>query len=78
MTKPDWAERKAERAYQMNHLVCGDFTKEWIKESANLLRAERRRVVRVIQRLREHEEIIGASRGYLKACDDLLAAIKGR
>lgn len=78
MTKPDWAERKLMREY------CIEDGEDGYRACliplatvAKLLRAERRRAVMVLQRLLLDEHGEQYIKGYNKAINDAIAAVRG-
>lgn len=77
MTKPDWAERKAQAF--VDKWAIDDWKRPAI---AKLLRAERSRAVRVCKRIKKDNDhnIEGYDSPYDLACDDCaqaIAAVKG-
>ena len=81
MTGPDWAQKKVDA--MMERWTHGKQEEGWSKPLARLLRAERRRAVRVCKRkdstavldkrLRNSMEVAA----YVAACDDCAQAIAG-
>ena len=77
--KPDWAMKKVSKVLEnLGHRMQG----AWPEPMASLLRAERRRAVRVLRALPvKHLPAFAGislySNGYRQAIDDAIAAVKG-
>jgi len=81
MTQPDWAERAVDKLYPLaaGHLSHCQYA-QWVRS----LRAERRRCVRAVKRLRANSDKLYDGHypqicaAYKRAFDDALAALEGK